>query len=156
MKTQIYNHRNGIKIVPDDVINGLIEVIHNTHPQIRTNCARDIRNEMYDQLFKMGWSGEMRLDSESHITLASYLQGVGLCIQTGNAARIYADLLKMQALFVKGSITSGIIVVPLNETAKKMGKGMATYERLLRELPIFSQVITMPIIVIGFEGEETL
>lgn len=31
---------------------------------------------------------------------------------------------------------------------------MANYERLIRELPIFSQVITMPLVVIGFDGTE--
>ena len=154
MKTQIYNHRNGEKIVPEDIINGILEVLHGTNSEIKLKITREFRNGLYEQLYKKGWSDEMRLDTESHITLASYMKGVGLCIQTGNAARIYADLLKMQTLFVKGKISSGIIVVPQNETAKKMGKGMANYERLLRELPIFSQVITMPIVVIGFEGDQ--
>ena len=42
----------------------------------------------------------------------------------------------------------------LVKTAKELGSNMANYERLIRELPIFSQVITMPIVVIGFDGTE--
>ena len=51
-------------------------------------------------------------------------------------------------------IAAGIILVPQLKTAKELGYNMANYERLIRELPIFSQVITMPIVVIGFEGAE--
>ena len=103
---------------------------------------------------KIGWSGEYRLDSDSKITISSYMQGVGLCFQTGNAGRVYADLLKLQTLYVKGNITAGIILIPTALTAKELGSNMANYERLVRELPLFSQVITMPIVVIGFDGME--
>lgn len=77
-----------------------------------------------------------------------------MCFQTGNVGRIYADLLKLQTLYVKGNITAGIILIPQIKTAKALGANMANYERLIRELPIFSQVITMPIVVIGFDGTE--
>ena len=82
------------------------------------------------------------------------MKGIGLCFQTGNVGRIYADLLKLQTLYTKGNITAGIILIPQNQTAKELGSNMANYERLIRELPIFSQVITMPIVVIGFDGTE--
>jgi hypothetical protein len=107
-----------------------------------------------EKTMRVGWSGEYRLDSDSKITISSYMQGVGLCIQTGNAGRVYADLLKLQTLYVKGNITSGIMLIPTVVTAKELGYNMANYERLVRELPLFSQVITMPIVVIGFDGME--
>ena len=77
-----------------------------------------------------------------------------MCFQTGNVGRIYADLLKLQTLYTRGNITAGIILIPQIKTAKELGSNMASYERLIRELPIFSQVITMPIVVIGFDGTE--
>ena len=77
-----------------------------------------------------------------------------MCFQTDNVGRIYADLLKLQTLYTKGNIIAGIILVPQIKTAKELGSNMANYERLIRELPIFSQVITMPLVVIGFNGTE--
>ena len=77
-----------------------------------------------------------------------------MCFQTGNVGRIYADILKLQTLNTRGNITAGIILIPQIKTAKELGSNMANYERLIRELPIFSQVITMPIVVIGFDGTE--
>ena len=74
--------------------------------------------------------------------------------QTGNMGRVYADILKLQALYTKGNIIAGIILVPQSRTAKALGSNLVNYERLIRELPIFSQVITMPIVVVGFSAEE--
>ena len=153
MKTRVYSHRNGIDVLPEDIFKGIIEILEDYHPVIKRNCAKTLKKGLFEPLTKKGWSGEYRLDTESMISIASYYKGAGLNIQTGNAARIYADLLKLQTLFVKEKITCGIIIVPISRTAKEMGYCLASYERLCRELPIFNQVITMPIVVIGFEGD---
>ena len=153
MNYVVYDHRNGTKIIPEKQLNEVTTIITQYCPHIGLNCARKLKTGLYELLSKKGWSGEYRLDTESMISIGSFLNGIGLNIQTGNAARIYADMLKMQALFVKGKINCGIIITPTLKTANAMGKCMANYERLIRELPIFSQVITMPIVVIGFKGE---
>ena len=113
-----------------------------------------LKESIREKLEKEGWTGEYRLDATSRITISSYMKGIGLCFQTGNVGRMYADLLKLQTLYTKGNITAGIILIPQIKTAKELGSNMANYERLIRELPIFSQVITMPIVVIGFDGTE--
>lgn len=153
MKIQIYSHRNGTKIVSDQIFQEVVNTIENYHPYIGANCARKLRTGLYALLGKKGWTGELKLDTNSNISIGSFYKGIGLNIQTGNAGRIYADLLKMQTLYVKGKINCGIIITPMATTANNIGKCMATFERLTRELPIFSPVITMPIIVIGFSGD---
>lgn len=154
MKTQTYDHRNGLKVVPKDVLGTVEKVVWDIHPSLSKNSVTIIKDSIRERLEKEGWSGEYRLDATSRITISSYLQGIGLCFQTGNVGRIYADLLKLQTLYTKGNIAAGIILVPQIRTAKELGYNMANYERLIRELPIFSQVITMPIVVIGFDGTE--
>ena len=154
MRTQIYEHRSGLKVVPIDIIANVENIIRNIHPVIVRNTVAKIKASVKEQLEIEGWIGEYRLDITSKITITSYLNGIGLCFQTGNVGRIYADLLKLQTLYTKGSIVAGIILIPQINTAKKLGSNMANYERLTRELPIFSQVITMPIVVIGFDGME--
>lgn len=154
MTTQIYDHRSGLKIVPKDIITNVVSTIESLNPPLSKNSVAAIKEAVREKMEKFGWSGEYRLDTSSKITISSYLKGVGLCFQTGNIGRVYADLLKLQTLYTKGKITVGIILVPQIKTAKQLGSNMANYERLIRELPIFSQVITMPIVVIGFEGTE--
>ena len=147
MRTQIYEHRSGLKVVPH-------KIVWDINPVLSKKTVTSIKEAMREKLKKEGWTGEYRLDATSRITISSYLKGIGLCFQTGNVGRIYADLLKLQTLYTKGNITAGIILVPQIRTAKELGSNMANYERLIRELPIFSQVITMPIVVIGFDGTE--
>ena len=154
MKSIVYNHRNGVKIIAPDVIDGISNILNDEHPSLAKNSVSALKTDIWNKMIKIGWSGEYRLDSDSKITISSYMQGVGLCFQTGNAGRVYADLLKLQTLYVKGNITAGIILIPTALTAKELGSNMANYERLVRELPLFSQVITMPIVVIGFDGME--
>lgn len=71
-------------------------------------------------------------------------------MQTGNVSRVYADLMKLQTLFVNGRIKAGIIIVATTDCARQYTCNAATYERLVRELEIFSQVITMPLVIVGF------
>lgn len=154
MRTQIYEHRSGLKVVPNDIIENIKKIIRDTNPKLLKNTVTILKESIKDQLKKEGWSGEYRLSTTSKITISSFFKDFGLCFQTGNIGRIYADLLKLQTLYVKGNIKAGIILIPQIETAKKLGSNMANYERLVRELPIFGQVITMPIVIIGFDGTE--
>lgn len=154
MRTQIYDHRRGLKVVPNDIVADVKNIIWNINPALSKKTVSSLKESVRERLEKEGWTGEYRLDATSRITISSYLRGVGLCFQTGNVGRIYADLLKLQTLYTKGNIIAGIILVPQIKTAKELGSNMANYERLIRELPIFSQVITMPLVVIGFDGTE--
>lgn len=154
MRTQIYDHRSGLKVVPNDIVADVKNIIWNINPALSKKTVSSLKESVRERLEKEGWTGEYRLDATSRITISSYLRDVGLCFQTGNVGRIYADLLKLQTLYTKGNIIAGIILVPRIKTAKELGSNMANYERLIRELPIFSQVITMPLVVIGFDGTE--
>ncbi len=154
MRTQIYDHRSGLKVVPNSIIADAEKIIWEINPALSKKTVASLKESIRERLEKKGWTGEYRLDASSRITISSYLKGIGMCFQTGNVGRIYADLLKLQTLYTKGNITAGIILIPQIKTAKELGSNMANYERLIRELPIFSQVITMPIVVIGFDGTE--
>lgn len=154
MRISIYEHRSGLRVIPEDVLKDVVSVVEEMNPVLSKNTVTQIKNGLKKGLEIKGWSGEYRLDANSKITISSYMRGVGMCVQTGNVGRIYADLLKLQALYMRGNICSGMILTPQIDTAKELGYNMANYERLVRELPIFSQVITMPIVVIGFNAKE--
>lgn len=154
MKVEIYEHRSGKKIVPASILSELIRIFEEYEKKLQKCNAADVKEDIKTLLMQDGWSGEYRLDSDSKITITSFQKDTGLCFQTGNIGRIYADLLKLQTLYTKGNISAGVIIVPKKNMGEVFGSNFATYERVVRELPIFSQVITMPIVVIGFEEVE--
>lgn len=151
MTTKIYDHRSGLNVVPNDFVENIKVILNEADSLV---FDKSFKNHIRDKLRLDGWTGEYRLDIYSRITITSYKNEIGLCFQTGNVGRIYADLLKLQTLFTKGKIKAGMILLPTISKAKQFGTNTANYERLVRELPIFSQVITMPIVVVGFNGTE--
>lgn len=98
MRTQIYDHRSGLKVVPNDIVADVKNIIWNINPALSKKTVSSLKESVRERLEKEGWTGEYRLDATSRITISSYLRGVGLCFQTGNVGRIYADLLKLQRL----------------------------------------------------------
>ncbi|SPA25378.1 conserved hypothetical protein [Cupriavidus taiwanensis] len=114
-------------------------------------AAARIGATITEALVKAGWSGEVHLSRESKITITSAKKGVGLCLQTGNMSRLYADLLKLQNMFLSGTIKMGVMVVPSHRAARTLGDNIANADRLMRELSIFHKVIHMPLVVFAFD-----
>lgn len=150
MKTVHHSYNDGIKFINPSVIEQIDTIFYNMVIKIKKYAASKINEEVSSKLKECGWSDTVRLSDKSKISITSMKDCVGLCMQTGNVGRIYADLLKLQALYSKGTITSAIIIMPTGQTARALGGNIASLERLCRELPIFSQVITLPIMIIAF------
>lgn len=153
MKIEKYDHQNGLKTVPESILDKTLEVFVKYENTIQKSNVSMVKPELKKRLMLEGWSSEYRLDVDSKITITSFQQNVGLCFQTGNVGRVYADLLKLQTLYVKGNLTAGILIVPQKSMGAVFGSNCASYERVIKELPIFSQVINMPLVVVGFEEE---
>ena len=116
---------------------------------------KNFKDDLSDRLKSQGWSDKASLSVKSNITITAILKNIGLCTQTGNMARMYADLMKLQALYMDEKIKAAIFVVPTKACANSFGGNVANYDRLLNELVnIFSKVITVPILIIGFDNVE--
>jgi hypothetical protein len=102
---------------------------------------------------KNGWSDQVKLAADSNISITAKKGDVGLCLQTGNMGRMYADLLKLQCLYKSKVLKAAILIVPTRRLAKEhdYGANVAQFERLTRELTIFDKVITIPMVVIGMD-----
>lgn len=117
-----------------------------------TDSAKDFRENFLHELSKIGWSDAIRIDARSKISITSLFDSTGLCVQTGNMSRFYADLLKLETLYKKRIIRGGIYVLPTHKWAKVMGSNIACYERFIEELDIFKVTITIPLMVYGISG----
>jgi hypothetical protein len=72
-------------------------------------------------------------------------------VQTGNAARGSTDLLKLQYLYTSERIDVAILAVPTRLAAGRLGSNRASFERVRAELTLFARVLSIPLVLIGFE-----
>jgi hypothetical protein len=118
---------------------------------VKRRASKDIKEAILGALGGKGWPGEITLDAASKISITSKKENIGMCFQTGNMSRMYADLLKLQAVYLRGSIDAAVFILPESACAKLLGDNIADCDRLRRELAIFDRAITVPLAIIGIE-----
>jgi hypothetical protein len=147
MKLHIHEHRNAGKIIDAKTQDEVKAAITNATSLKKATPARDavlgtLRN-------KHGWSDEVKISADAKISITSHKGDVGLCFQTGNMGRFYADLLKLEFLFKKGRIHAAFYILPDKALSKVWGENIANYERFVNEVTIFSQILNTPLLIIG-------
>lgn len=152
MKLHIAEHRNASKIIPSVIQEEVKAAIVSSASLERATPARDsILTTLRD---RKGWSDEVTLCADAKISITSRKRDVGLCIQTGNVSRFYADLLKLEYLYKRSLIHSALYLIPDKALAKQWGQNIAHFERFVKEVRIFSQIIHAPILVFGIRPLE--
>jgi hypothetical protein len=151
MKFIKYSYNSGKEVVSNSVLETVEYSLRDVKVPIKSRKASIIRNSILDYLHQKGWSDQVRINAHHSVTLTSTYRRIGLCLQTGNMARFYADLMKLQSQFLNEKIDVAIYILPTVETARILGSNMANYERLTSELMnLFRKVITIPMIIYGF------
>ncbi len=115
------------------------------------NNSQDIRGIIDEYLERDGWAIKSKIDPNSKIYITASKGNVGLCVQTGNISRFYADILKLETLYKKNRIKCGIIIVPNKVAAKKINSNVVNSDRIAEELDIFKHTITIPLVLVCFE-----
>lgn len=146
-----YSHLGGTDIVHESIQAEVEQAISGVIVKPAQGAARNIREAFLKGITAHGWTGEIPVSQGSKISVTSTKNDVGLCLQTGNTSRIYADLLKLQTMYLKSSIKAAVIIVPSYPLAKKLGSNIVDAKRLERELPIFSRAYSVPTLVYSLE-----
>lgn len=151
MRVARFSHLNAANVIPTAVLQetqlalqGIVAEECKTVPKLKA--------EIMQEMTKCGWSKKVRVSLDSNITITGRLSDVGLCVQTGNMGRFYADLLKLQAMFQRKALVAAVYVIPCRAYGRTLSSNIADYERLTEELAIFSTIITIPISVFGLGG----
>jgi len=151
MKIVKHSHKGGNNAIAVGLIKDIEDGLGHIKGKLCSRCAPQLRADILDALRHRGWSDKVRISSNFALTLTAMNGRIALCLQTGNMARFYADLLKLQAQFLDEKINAAIYIVPMKDAAKRMGQNMANFERMISELKnLFDRVITVPIIILGF------
>lgn len=152
MRHYLYSHQGASEAFPERARVEIETAIETCLVRIERGTAAAIREHLVRSLGQNGWPDEFQVEPPSKITIASLKDGVGLCMQTGgNMSRMYADLLKLQKLYLEDTILAGAIILPTSKASRDLGDNIANADRLAAELNIFRRVIHMPIAVFSFE-----
>ena len=151
MKHSIHSHGSGNEIVPPAIRKELESAIGAVTISPVRGVSTKLRKAIIDRLKIYGWSGEIAVAQGSNIKVTSIKSDVGLCLQTGNMARMYADLIKLQTLYLNNAIKSAVIIVPSEPVAKLLGSNIAQAKRLARELDIFKKAYYVPTLIFALE-----
>lgn len=144
-------HRLEDSPLNEQLIDGVRQILLSYQIPLSTR-SKGLREDILQKLGSKGWSNAVRIDQRSKINITSVLNDTGLCLQTGNMSRYYADLLKLDTLYKKNLIKGGIYILPIRSWSKELGKNRAHYERFVEELKIFDETITVPLVVFGLTG----
>lgn len=151
MKMQRYSHLCNAQNWEDKEISPLVDALVHTQFNFHNSRSLSLRRAIQAVLRSQGWSSKVKLIHSSKISITATNGQFGLCLQTGNMSRFYADLLKLQYLFQKGTIKAAVYILLTKHRAQEMGSNLAHYERFVEELDLFSEIITVPLFVIGID-----
>lgn len=149
MNIEIYSHNCGESSVPEEFATPIKKFLLDSNFAFSPQSAPKLRNLVLSFLRLNGWSEETSIAHGSRLTVTSVRRGVALALQTGNVSHFYADILKLQYLHAQGKVSSALFLLPTKDAAQSMGSNIANYERLVGELHIFRQIITVPLLILG-------
>jgi hypothetical protein len=112
-------------------------------------------NARFDQEFEArGWQRHPKIVSESESKLvADFKKGpIQVEVQFGNMARWYTDIFKFLLSYAADDIEIGVLIVPMQQSAKLIDENVVYFERVLRELPHAKMAVTIPVWVVGING----
>lgn len=151
MKHSIRSHCAGSDSVPNHIQAEVGDAISSVAIKPALGAATKIRDAILSSLKAAGWSGKFPVAKGSDMTITSVRDGIGLCLQTGNMARMYADLMKLQTLYLDNAIKAAILIIPSEPVALTLGSNIAQAKRLERELEIFRKAYHVPTLVFALE-----
>lgn len=151
MKVSIHSHCAGLDRVPPHIVEDVVAAAAVVDVRIERGAAPRIRDQFVGELRTRGWSSEVTVARGSDMSITSMRDEIGLCLQTGNMARMYADLIKLQTLYLNNAIQGAVLVLPSQPVALAIGDNIAQATRLERELEIFRKAFYVPTLIVSLE-----
>lgn len=148
----VYSHKDGVRIAESLGHGELIKAVADA-PAVRitSGATKAVRGHVRRVLSAQGWPGETTFRAGYDLKVFSLGEQAAWQVQTGNAARAYYDLLKLQYLYTIERIEVAFLVVPTRAAAVRLGSNVASFERVQGELELFARVLSLPLVLIGVE-----
>jgi len=134
-----------------ELIDWLTDLFEVPSIAIGAGCTGKIRSHISTELSDGGWSSQVRIDPNFDLTVTGRHRDLGFQIQTGNISRAIYDLMKLQYLFQQRKIGAAALAVPTKAAGLLIASNVASVERVWNEVQLFDRIITLPLLVVGFE-----
>lgn len=108
-----------------------------------------IKHTISTEFNRLGWADKVPINKQTNLTISFIKNRTGLCVQFGNVARTYSDILKLTYLTTKNIIDVGVIIVPNKKESVLLGANYANFNRLSQEIEVFSEIIHIPLMILG-------
>lgn len=142
----------GIAVLEEhDLVTGLLGSLEAGAVTIEKGCTSSVKAHVGSKLEALGWVGNYQLNRLVGVSVNFYYPGVAAVqIQTGNSARAFYDLLKLQSLFDEGVIKVGVLVVFHAAESKIVNGNVANYEAVVEQHQnLFRNQINLPLTILG-------
>ena len=175
MKLEMYSYRDAREILEhpkyraalDEIVSAVqampLFVYAGKSKNEKLDVVQKVQNTYYDRVLAVdrGWTyhplatgiADSKLAADFRKTFGDLT--IQAEVQFGNMSRWYSDIFKFQTAYSQSLIDMGLCIVPTAALAKRIDSNVAYYERVLRELPSAELSITLPILVIGVEPDDT-
>jgi hypothetical protein len=150
--SQTYQSNQGVSILKALNLEAEIRnALSNPSMDIDKGSGALIKTDVENKLKQLYWQLPLRIDIDLRPDInAFHLSGAALQMQTGNIARAFYDLMKLQRLFELKMTKVAILVVPMRLTAVKIGSNIANFERVTEEhSQLFSDQVNTPLVIFG-------
>lgn len=129
----------------------LLSVFYAPEIEVGPKSGKAIRTHVDRRLGERGWAIDCKIDPSSNLTVTAKHRDLAFQVQTGNIGRAAYDLLKLQHLFLAGSVKGVALALPTKKAASAIGSNIANGDRIWTEAQLFSSQITVPLILVEFE-----
>ena len=147
-----YSHLNALDMVQNKgIYEEIVSSLNQKDVIFEKGNPLFINKSISESFNSFGWGDDIRLKN-SRLSISFLKSKVGLCVQLGNVARMYADILKLCYLYDEGIIDVGSISVPHKIESRILGQNYARYDRLIKEVELFQKIIKVPILIIGLSN----
>jgi len=129
------------------VFEELSDVLNSMESDFETNSTA-FRTEFKEKIILKGFSNAYRINIHHSISITSIKKNVGVCLQLGNIARVFYDLLKISYSYTHNNEFQFIIICPLDPNGNR-----AYYKRAVSEIKdLYSTYLSVPIRIIGISN----
>lgn len=129
----------------------LADVFDQPSLRMRSGVTQDIRQHIRTEFEKEGWAINVKIHQDYDLSVFALKDDLAVQLQTGNMSRAPYDLLKLQYLYTAHRVEAVALAVPTKTAAEALGSNIAHADRISSELLLFSRIITVPTLLVGFE-----
>ena len=145
----IKSNLNGF--LDNSISNEVKRILKSIEFKHQKNSSPFLKEILQYEFNKMKWYSKYKVDSLLNWYVQFYSKETAILFYFSNKARSSLDLIKIQHLFANEKITGAIYIVLTSESANKVASNLANFETLEKEISVFKDTITCPILLIGLQ-----